>query len=96
MYPQALVDIRNAAVGLCEALAHANPSTSQSKILRTLANAPWYVSNLQLHTDLGIPFVSTETYGSSLLYLSRLAGHRNTVVATLSMPTNVTRRLKRR
>jgi len=26
----------------------------QSKLLRTLANAPWYVSNLQLHTDLGI------------------------------------------
>ena len=24
----------------------------QSKILRSLANAPWYVSNLQLHTDL--------------------------------------------
>jgi len=28
----------------------------QSKLLRTLANAPWYVSNLQLHTDLGISF----------------------------------------
>jgi len=39
----------------------------QSKILRSLANAPWYVSNLQLHTDLGIPFVSAEIYRSSLL-----------------------------
>jgi len=28
MYPQARVDIRNLAVGLCEALSHANPSTS--------------------------------------------------------------------
>jgi len=32
----------------------------QSKILRSLANVPWYVSNLQLHTDLGVPFVSAE------------------------------------
>ena len=28
MYPPARVDIRNPAVGLCEALSHANPSTS--------------------------------------------------------------------
>jgi len=28
MYSQDRVDIRNAAVGLCEALSHANPSTS--------------------------------------------------------------------
>ena len=68
----------------------------QSKILRSLANAPWYVSNLQLHTDLGIPFVSAEIYGSSLLYHSRLAGHHNALVATLSTPPNVARRLKRR
>jgi len=27
MYPQSRVDIRNSAVGMCEALSHANPST---------------------------------------------------------------------
>jgi len=68
----------------------------QYKILRSLTNAPWYASNLQLHTDLGIPFVSAEIYSSSLLYHSRLAGHRNALVATLSTPPNVARRLKRR
>ena len=30
---------------------------SQSKIFRTIANAPWYVSNHTLHTDLNIPYV---------------------------------------
>ena len=32
----------------------------QSKLQRTLAKAPWYVSNLQLHTDLVISFVKAE------------------------------------
>jgi hypothetical protein len=30
---------------------------AQSKILRTLTNAPWYVTNHTLHTDLNIPYV---------------------------------------
>jgi hypothetical protein len=68
----------------------------QSKILCSLANAPWYVCNLQLHTDLGIPFVAAEIRRSSLLYHCRLAGHYNALVAALSTPPNVARRLKRR
>jgi hypothetical protein len=31
----------------------------QSKILRTIINAPWYVTNQTLRTDLQIPFVHT-------------------------------------
>jgi hypothetical protein len=31
--------------------------TFQSKPLRKLANAPWYISNVTLHNDLGIPYV---------------------------------------
>jgi hypothetical protein len=31
--------------------------TFQSKTLRMITNAPWYVSNLTLHNDLKIPFV---------------------------------------
>jgi len=31
---------------------------SQSKILRTIANSPWFVSNHTLHTDLNITYVS--------------------------------------
>ena len=68
----------------------------QSKILRSLDNAPWYVSNLQLHTDLGIPFVSAEINRSSLLYHSQQAGHHNALFATLPTPSKFARRLKRR
>ena len=67
----------------------------QSKTFRSLANAPWYVSNRQLHTDLGIPFVSDEIHKSSLRYHQRLAGHHNVLVVALSTPPTVTRRLKR-
>ena len=31
---------------------------SQSKILRAIANAPWYVTNHTLHTDFSIPYVN--------------------------------------
>ena len=67
----------------------------QSKTLRSLANAPCYVSNHQLHTDLVIPFVSDEIRKSSIRYDQRLAGHLNVLVAALSTPPNVARRLKR-
>lgn len=30
----------------------------QSKILRSMADAPWYISNSTLHNDLGIPFIN--------------------------------------
>jgi hypothetical protein len=32
--------------------------TFQSKTLRKLANAPWYISNVTLHNDLGIQYVT--------------------------------------
>jgi hypothetical protein len=32
--------------------------TFQSKMLRQLVNAPWYVSNATLHNDLSIPYVT--------------------------------------
>jgi hypothetical protein len=30
----------------------------QSKTLRKLGNAPWYISNVTLHDDLSIPYVT--------------------------------------
>ena len=50
----------------CAKPSHTQILRFQSKLLRTLANAPWYVSNLQLHTDLGISFVKAEIRRSSL------------------------------
>ena len=44
----------------------------QSKILRLITNAPWYVNNQTLHTDLKIPFVHT-------VIQDHIRKHRNTL-----------------
>jgi hypothetical protein len=39
-----------------------------------MANAPWYVSNHTLHTDLHIPYVRT-------VFQERIAKHRTTLTS---------------
>jgi hypothetical protein len=67
----------------------------QSKILRTIINVPWYVSNYTLHNDLQTPFITEEIKRYSTLYYNRLIGHENGYATALSNPLNVRRRLKR-
>jgi hypothetical protein len=67
----------------------------QSKVLRTISNAPWYVSNFTLHNDLQIPFITEEIKRCWTLYYNRLMGHENSYVTELRNPLNVRRRLKR-
>jgi hypothetical protein len=67
----------------------------QSNVLRTITNAPWYVSNFTLHNDLQIPFITEEIERYSTVYYNRLIGHENSYVTELSNPLNVRRRLKR-
>ena len=52
----------------------------QSKILRTIANAPWYVNNQILHTDLQIPYVSTVIHERINKHRIALATHPNPLV----------------
>jgi hypothetical protein len=40
----------------------------QSNVLRTITNAPWYVSNFMLHSDLQIPFITEEIKIYSTVY----------------------------
>ena len=68
----------------------------QSKILRSITGAPWYVSNLTLHTDLRIPFVTEEIRRLYHLYHSRLAQHPNNLITDLASPPLMVRRLLRR
>ena len=68
---------------------------AQSKILRTITNAPWYVTNHTLHTDLNIPYVSDVINERIKKHLSKLESHPNPLVETLKQPTR-NRRLKRR
>jgi hypothetical protein len=51
----------------------------QSKLLRTMTSAPWYVSNHTLHTHLHIPYVRT-------VFQERIAKHC-TVLTTHPNPT---------
>jgi len=71
----------------------------QSKILRVITNSPFYISNLTLHTDLNIPFVSNLALSRYKAFHSRLLSHPNPHVhsiASPNLPDNPTRRLKRR
>ena len=67
----------------------------QSKILWTIANAPWYVTNQNLHTDLQIPFVRTVTHDRINKHRIALASHPNPLVEPMLHPEH-NRRLKRR
>jgi hypothetical protein len=66
---------------------------SQSKILRMIANAPWYVPNITLHEDLSVPLVKEVIKQRSTLYQNKI-GHVNVLIQPLLQPHNQ-RRLKR-
>jgi hypothetical protein len=55
----------------------------QSKILRIVFNAPWYVSNHTLHKDSKIPFVEDEISRITNRCLHNLAGHSNDQVSQM-------------
>lgn len=67
---------------------------TQSKILRTIANAPWYISNQTLHTDLNIPLVSTVIQERANRHHEKLEDHPNQLILPLLQPLN-NRRLRR-
>ena len=50
---------------------------AQSKILRTITNASWYVTNHTLHTDLNIPYVSDVISERINKPLRKLESHPN-------------------
>jgi hypothetical protein len=67
----------------------------QSKTLRAIADAPWYVSNLTLHNDLKTPFVKNEILRLAKGYEAQTANHENKLIVELYTNGPVTRRLHR-
>jgi len=55
----------------------------QNKILRSIVNAPWYVPNTILHTDLQIPTVKAEITNFSTKYREKLITHPNELIPAL-------------
>ena len=68
----------------------------QSKTLRSLINAPWYVTNEAIHRDLKIPTVKDEIYKSRSRYNVRVSNHHNSLVTQLLDTADQIRRLKRK
>lgn len=68
----------------------------QSKTLRLIANAPWFVSNYSIHKDLQIANVKDEASRLSEKYLNRLSYHPNVLAICLLDNSEEVRRLKKR
>jgi len=67
----------------------------QSKLLRAIANAPWYVTNHTFHSDLQIPYVRTVIHNRINKHHITLASHPNLLMEPMLHPAH-NRRLKRR
>lgn len=67
----------------------------QSKTLRMIANAPWYVTNDTIHKDFQISTIREEIGKSSEKYISRLDNHPNHLAVNLLDTSRYPSRLKR-
>jgi len=61
---------------------------SQSKILRAITNAPWYVTNHTLHTDVNILYVSDVIHERINKYHKNLEAHPNPLLEPLVQTIN--------
>jgi hypothetical protein len=66
----------------------------QSKVLRLIVDAPWYVSNTVIRYDLHMPTVKEEICTYSSHYSHRLSAHPNDLILPLLEPPDL-RRLRR-
>jgi hypothetical protein len=75
----------------------------QNTVLRTIVNAPWYIPNKSLHTDLKIPTIRVEVTKFSVKYTDKITTQPNELASTLleedeprglkrSQPTDLTTR----
>ena len=67
----------------------------QNKVLRIITNAPWYISNDRIHSDLNIPSVIDEVRRYSFNYMQRLVNHSNPLARALVLSNATIRSLKR-
>lgn len=67
----------------------------QSKVLRMIVNAPWYVPNEVIRRDLNAATVKEEIMNYSANYHRRLSAHPNSLAINLRRQMTAYRRLKR-
>jgi hypothetical protein len=69
--------------------------TFQPNTLRKLANAPWYLSNVTLHNDLRIPYVTGVIRTFAKNHKNRTAQNNNQLIRDLFNQPEIGRRLNR-
>ena len=67
----------------------------QSKVLRIITDAPWYVPNAVIKHELQVPLVRQEVRTYSVTYHARLEGHPNDLATPLLQQPPHNHRLKR-
>lgn len=67
----------------------------QSKALRIITGAPWYIKNANIHRDICIPRVADEIVRLSKKYLQKLEDHPNKLARNLLLDEGHTRLKKR-
>jgi hypothetical protein len=70
-------------------------SIVQSKPLRSILNAPWYINNHRTHEDLQMNTLLSEIKKWNIKYLRKLGNHTNALVVNLLDNSETTHRLKR-
>ena len=74
-------------------LSGINKTCNFSFILRSIVDAPRYVTNDMIHKDLGIPTVHEVIHDRSTKHRTKLESHSNPLLQLL--PRDIIRRLKR-
>jgi hypothetical protein len=67
---------------------------SQSKILRMITNAPWYVTDQIVQDDLKLPFIKDAIQDKSINHHDKLGNHSNAILQPL-LEQQQRRRLKK-
>ena len=67
----------------------------QSKILRGITNAPWYITNETLHKDLDVPSIREVIYNQFDKHQRKLEHHSNTSAIVLLDNSQTIRRRKK-
>ena len=97
LYKTVLKPILTYGIPLWGTASHSNIEILQrfqNKVLRTIVNAPWYITNSILHTDLLIPTVREEITKHSIAHKAKLLQHTNQLIPII-LEEQGPKRLKR-
>jgi len=86
LYKTTLKPIWTYGIRLWGSASHSNIKILQrfqNKVLRTIVNAPWYIPNKLLHTDLQIPTIREEITKFSTNHTAKLLTHPNKLTSNL-------------